>query len=149
MSALARETEEVALQERIVALVRAFGLHRPAETPCGRPVPVSEAHALMELAGGQALAQGELAARLRLEKSTVSRLVGQLVAQGWVERRRDTSDGRALRLELTTAGRKAARELAAARRRKFARLLERIPEEERESVQHALEVLVEAMDAAR
>src|SRR5918994_1949708 len=42
------------LQGRLVAFVRAFGLHRGDETPCGAPIPVSEAHALTVLdeAGG-------------------------------------------------------------------------------------------------
>ena len=144
-----RTLDEVALQEQMVALVRSFGLHRPDRTPCGTPVSVSEAHALMELARDDPLTQSELAARLALEKSTVSRLVGELERRGWVERRRDPSDGRALRLRLTDAGRRAAAELADARRAKFGRLLARIPDDERESVRRALDVLVEAMRDAR
>ena len=30
------------LQERMIALIRAFGLHKPDQTPCGRPVSVAE-----------------------------------------------------------------------------------------------------------
>jgi DNA-binding MarR family transcriptional regulator len=71
---------ELGLQEQLVALIRAFGLHRPDQTPCGQPVAVAEAHALMELAQGAPLSQNDLAARLQLEKSTVSRLVGILEA---------------------------------------------------------------------
>ena len=33
-------------------MVRALGLHKPDETPCGQPVAVAGAHALMELLGG-------------------------------------------------------------------------------------------------
>ncbi|MBD0355905.1 MAG: hypothetical protein ICV57_01860 [Rubrobacter sp.] len=36
----------------MIGLVRAFGLHKPDETPCGQPVAVAGAHALMELLGG-------------------------------------------------------------------------------------------------
>ena len=130
----------------MVALIRAFGLHRPDETPCGKPVSVSEAHALLELARRDPPTQSELAARLRLEKSTVSRLVGQLAERGWVERERDASDGRALRVRLTERGARAEAEIAAARRRKFTAVLERLPAEEREPVLRALEVLTDAMD---
>ena len=38
------------LMESVVSFVRSFGLHRPEQTPCGQPVPVAEAHALMDLA---------------------------------------------------------------------------------------------------
>lgn len=137
--------DAVALQEQMVSLIRAFGLHRADRTPCGTPVSVSEAHALMELGREEALTQSDLAARLALEKSTVSRLVGELEGRGWVERSRDPSDGRALRLRLTEAGRRAAGELTEARRARFGRLLDRIPEGERDSVRRALDVLVDAM----
>ena len=136
---------EVDLQERMIALIRAFGLHKPDETPCGKPVSVAEAHALMELSRGQPLVQKELVSRLRLEKSTVSRLVGMLEDRGWVERSGSPQDGRALELRLTGAGRRTADNIAEARREKFARVLEAIPEGERESVLESMRILEEAM----
>lgn len=129
----------------MIALVRAFGLHRPDTTPCGEPVSVAEAHALMELSRAEGLSQNDLAERLQLVKSTISRLVGLLEGRGWVERRRDPRDGRAVQLVLTEQGQQAAAQLAAARQVKFARLLDRIPEQERDAVIHALKTLVEAM----
>jgi hypothetical protein len=36
----------------MICLVRAFGLHKPDETPCGQPVAEAGAHALTELLGG-------------------------------------------------------------------------------------------------
>ncbi len=127
--------------------VRAFGLHRPDRTPCGKPLSVSEAHALMELDGRESVSQSELASALRLEKSTVSRLVSQLIARGWVERGRDDDDGRVRRLRLSDRGARVAAEVAGARREKFESLLARIPDTERTSVQRALRVLVDALDA--
>lgn len=51
--------------------------------------------------------QGELADCVLLEPSTVSRRVGQLVQLGYVERRADPGDGRAVQLVATEAGRQA------------------------------------------
>ncbi len=73
---------DLTLQERMISVIRAFGLHRPDQTPCGRPVSVAEAHALMELTREAPLLQKDLASRLRLEKSTVSRLVGAMERRG-------------------------------------------------------------------
>ena len=70
----------------MVSLVRALGLHRPDQTPCGQPVAVAEAHAVLELSREPGLSQNSLAARLRLEKSTVSRIVTLLERRGWVGR---------------------------------------------------------------
>ena len=134
--------DALALQEQMVALVRAFGWHRPEQTPCGQPVPISEAHALMELARKDGLAQHALGARLGLEKSTVSRLVRQLEARGWLERRRSAEDGRVAELSLTTAGRQAADQLATARAAFFARLLEQVPEDKRRQLLDCLSLLV-------
>src|SRR5215212_2907556 len=133
---------EFGLQDQLIALIRAFGLHRPGQTPCGEPVAVAEAHALMELAHGVPLSQNDLAARLQLEKSTVSRLVGILESRGWIARSRSARDGRARELRLTDTGEQMAAELAEARRAKFARVFDAIPEAERATVLGSLQVLV-------
>jgi DNA-binding MarR family transcriptional regulator len=137
--------DALALQEEMMALVRAFGLHQPDRTPCGEPIPVSEAHTLAALAGNAPLTQQELGHRLRLEKSTVSRLVRQVEARGWVTRSGDDRDGRVVRLALTEQGQQVAGELANARAAKFTRLIGAIPEEQRAAVLSSLRVLVEAM----
>jgi DNA-binding MarR family transcriptional regulator len=99
----------------------------------------------MELAHGIPLSQNELAARLQLEKSTVSRLVGILESRGWIARVRSAQDGRARELRLTDSGRQMTTDLAEARRAKFARVFEAIPEIERAAVLESLQILVEAM----
>ncbi|HET6950981.1 MAG TPA: MarR family winged helix-turn-helix transcriptional regulator [Acidimicrobiales bacterium] len=133
-----------ALQTQLVAFVRAFGLHRPDETPCGTPVPVSEAHAVSVLAELGPLTQSELVHHLGLGKSTVSRLVDQVVARGWAVRSPSTDDARRRVVALTEAGAGAAADLAANRARRMARLLDRIPAHERPAVLAALETLTEA-----
>jgi DNA-binding MarR family transcriptional regulator len=138
--------DERELQDAVGRFVRAFGLHQPDQTPCGRPIPVSEAHALGELARDGALRQSELTQRLRLEKSTTSRLVTQLINRGWAERTPAPDDGRGVLVQLTPAGRNAAGQLAEARAARFSSILDRLPENERAGVLHALEILTEAMD---
>jgi DNA-binding MarR family transcriptional regulator len=134
------------LQRGIVAFVRAYGLHKPDETPCGVAVSVSEAHALTALAevGDTGLSQTELGRRLRLAKSTVSRLVDQMAGRGWVTRRPGHADGRLRTVVLTAHGRRMAGQVAQARQARMARLLDRIPAAERAAVLAALDTLVEA-----
>lgn len=141
-------SEGYQLQEAVARFVRAFGLHQPDQTPCGRPVPVSEAHALGELARDGALRQSDLAHRLRLEKSTTSRLVTQLINRGWAERTPAPDDGRGVLVQLTPAGVNAVTQLAEARAERFSSLLDRIPEDERDDVLRALDILTEALDEA-
>ncbi len=149
MSESAPPAEVLALQAQITAFVRAFGLHQPDQTPCGQPLPVSQAHALAELDRDGPLSQQQLGARLRLQKSTVSRLVGQLEGRGWLACSKRDGDGRIVWLELTGAGRTAAAQLAAARAARFARLLDAIPTDQRQPVLASLGILVEALHGDR
>jgi DNA-binding MarR family transcriptional regulator len=146
MSRDRRADDPSVLQEALGSFVRAFGLHQSETTPCGQPLSVSEAHALGELAQESEMRQVELTRRLRLQKSTVSRLVGQMSARGWVERAPAPHDGRGVVLRLTPSGQRAAQNLAEARRERFSRLLSSIPAHERAGVLHALDVIVEALD---
>jgi DNA-binding MarR family transcriptional regulator len=129
------------LLESVVAFVRSLGLHK---TSCGQPVAVAKAHALMDLAAFESMRQGELAARLQLEKCTVSRLVRQMQAHGWIQRNSDRHDGRAVSVRLTRKGRQTATELARARQEKFARILAAIPEDKRSMVVQAISILERA-----
>jgi DNA-binding MarR family transcriptional regulator len=144
MPKVERLDDVVAAQDALMRFVRNFGLHQPDRTPCGQPLPVSEAHALTEVARDGELRQVELARRLRLEKSTVSRLVANLVGRGWVRRHTADDDGRGVLLELTEAGSAAAARLAGARRARLGEVLDRLPETERGAVVRALELLAEA-----
>lgn len=124
--------------------VRNFGLHQPDRTPCGQPLPVSEAHAMVEIAREGRIRQVELARRLRLTKSTVSRLITNLVSRGWVHREAADGDGRGVLLTLTEAGATAAAQQAAARRDRLTVLLDRVPDDQRAAVVEALHTLAEA-----
>jgi DNA-binding MarR family transcriptional regulator len=61
---------------------------------------------LMPLFEQDGLRVGEIAARARLSKQSMTRLVAQCEAAGLVRRSRDADDGRAFRVELTRRGRR-------------------------------------------
>jgi DNA-binding MarR family transcriptional regulator len=71
-------------------------------------LPLSEYRALCALSraeSGEAMRMGELADRIGLKDSTVTRLVGRLEAQGLAERTSGTGDGRAVTAVITETGR--------------------------------------------
>lgn len=134
------------LQARLVNFVRGFGLLGNADrTPCGVALPLSHAHALIELSRGP-LTQRDLTRALRLERSTVSRLVDKLAAQGWVNASPAPHDGRSVLLSLSAGGKWTAEQLDRARAERFAALLEAIPEDRRADVLSALDLLVSVTD---
>jgi DNA-binding MarR family transcriptional regulator len=134
------------LRRAVHSFIRRFGLLDEARTPCGMAVPLSQAHAMMELLRTPRISQQDLADRLALSKSNVSRLVDRLVASGRVRRERDMEDGRACRLVLTEKGRHLARELDQRSLGRFEALLRGVPPRERNTVIRALSLLVEATD---
>jgi len=133
----------------MVALIRAFGLLESGRTPCGQPLSPSAAHALTELSAAHSLTQSELGHRLRLEKSTVSRLVGQLEERGWIERCRAEHDARVMLLTLTDEGRGMANRVAASRTVFFAQLCDRIPPARRGNLLDSLELLIDVLHERR
>ena len=130
----------------VVTLVRTFGLHRSEETPYGEPIPVVEAHALMDQAKHGPMNHGDLAVRLKLQKSTVSRLVQQLERRDWIIRDNSSEDNRVVLIRLTRKGTAAAKRLARARRNKFDNLLAAIPKNQRGNVITTLSTLAKALD---
>jgi DNA-binding MarR family transcriptional regulator len=107
--------------------------HAPASpAPGGFPtVTASEARALTELLAAHGIAQGQLAALLGLEKSTVSRLAAGLESKGWIRRGRDEQNHRYVRLYLTPQGRAVADRLLRAWQSRQARILAGLTAEER------------------
>jgi DNA-binding MarR family transcriptional regulator len=84
-------------------LVRSGGLLEPHDHAAVH-ASLSEILALRELVERPGMAQNELAERLGLEKSTVSRLVAGMEQRGWVRRDRDPENRRYVRVALTPDG---------------------------------------------
>ena len=107
----------------------------------------SEARALIELVKARGIAQGELAALLGLEKSTVSRLAAGLERKGWIRRGRDEGNQRYVRLYLTAEGGAVAARLWRAWHSRQARLLAALTPEERAGLAAGLRGLVRGLGA--
>jgi DNA-binding MarR family transcriptional regulator len=107
---------------------------------------VGEAQALFEISRYNGLSQNELATRLRLEKSTVSRLAKLLEQRGWLDRVRDEDDSRLFQLRLTPSGSKMVQRLSASRRARFAKVFAAIPTAKREAVLDSLSILSEVLN---
>jgi DNA-binding MarR family transcriptional regulator len=83
-------------------LVRQLGL--TSKTIAGTDLSLSGVHAIIEIGKGAGISAKQLAERLVLEKSTVSRLIAGLIKRGDLHEVRDDADGRVKRLLLTPKG---------------------------------------------
>jgi DNA-binding MarR family transcriptional regulator len=107
----------------------------------------SEARALIELVSARGIAQGELAAVLGLDKSTVSRLAAGLERKGWVRRGRDEANQRYVRLYLTPEGAEVASRVWQAWQSRQARILASLSGDERAGLAAGLGGLVRGLAA--
>lgn len=69
---------------------------------------------ILLLAEGEALTPGQLAQRLGVKAPTMTRTVGRMEAQGFVTRKPDGDDGRAVKVHLTEAGQQSVERIQAA-----------------------------------
>ncbi|WP_421742276.1 MarR family winged helix-turn-helix transcriptional regulator [Cellulomonas sp.] len=132
-------------------LARTSGLLESVQTPhehAGVRLSMSETFALGELAVAGPLSQRELAERMGLEKSTVSRLAAGMEGRGWLRRERQADNRRLYRLELTTEGSDVAERVGAELREHHGRLLAGLTEQERHALRVGLGALVRELDAA-
>jgi DNA-binding MarR family transcriptional regulator len=110
----------------------------------GVRVSVSEVFALGELSEAGTLSQRDLAERLGLEKSTVSRLAAGMERRGWLARERDPANRRLYRLRLTRKGRVAAARVGADLHARHGALFAALTPAERAGLALGLEGLVRA-----
>ncbi|MDX2682813.1 MarR family winged helix-turn-helix transcriptional regulator [Streptomyces sp. NY05-11A] len=92
---------------RITYLSTRARQHDRLMTLAGVPLDRAAVALLRQVADSEPLRPGELAQRLGVEASHVTRTVQQLQKSGYVTRVPDPQDGRAQRIELTEAGRAA------------------------------------------
>lgn len=92
-----------ALRDAVRQLIVAHGTLDAAKRPCGTPLPVPHAWALLELLAHGPLTVGSLAARLNIDRTNVSRLCARMVQRGEVVRAPHPHDRRARLIELTDA----------------------------------------------
>lgn len=123
------------LRRFLQQLVRHGGLLEPSHAASMHGgVSISESIALGELSEAGEMSQQELATRLGLEKSTVSRLAAGMEGRGWLSRVRDDENRRLYRLRLTDEGAQVASRVGAELRATHQQLLGRLTPDERRAL---------------
>jgi DNA-binding MarR family transcriptional regulator len=136
------------LRRLLLGLVRAGGLLE-SHDHTGPHLSLSETFALAELADAGTLSQQELADRLGLEKSTVSRLAAGLERRDWISRERDPANRRFYRLRLTDRGKDVATQVGGRFRSYHAALFEALTADEQAGLQLGLAGLLRALEDTR
>ena len=134
-----------ALRDLFRTVARDMGLFDKSEaTCCG--VTTAQNRTILELGYGGTVSLLDLAERLGVDKSTMSRTVEHLVRARLVERRQDSENRRYVKVSLTERGEAIFREIDGKLSRYYEAILCAIPEEKREQVQQSTLLLAEAIE---
>ncbi len=89
-------------------------------------ITAAQLRTLAQLASVQSLTVGSIASGLKISYPAASKAVDRLVERGLAARHRDAGDARSIRVNLTERGRELVSRVAAERREKLRRALERL-----------------------
>ena len=126
-------------------LVRELGFTR--DTLAGTELSPSAVHALIEIDARGGMTASELAERLKLDKSSISRMVRKLVAAGEVSEGAGAPDGRTKPLSLSGKGRDTVAGIHGFARAQVADALGRLGAEHRRTVVAGLRLYADALAA--
>jgi DNA-binding MarR family transcriptional regulator len=129
----------------LMELMRAGGMLEHDQHVAGHQISMSQAFALHELDNSTGLSQQELADRLRLEKSSVSRMAAELERKGLLVRERDPDNQRQYRLRLTDRGRSLHADMASAFHARYEKWVGLMTAAERAALLRGLPALVRAV----
>ena len=141
---MATHTTARRLRDAVRHLVVAHGALEEARRPCGTELSIPYAYALLELLQHEPMTVSELAAKLAIDRTNVSRLCARMEEAGDVLRSPHPEDGRARALRLTSRGKKVARAIDERSASHFDRLAKQLGGSVGEVVT-ALDRLTEAM----
>ena len=109
----------------------------------------SHCHALIEIDARAAVAQSELPSLLRLDKSTASRIVAELVDRRWVRARASDEDARARILSLTASGRAKVQLVHREANARVEQALATLDDDDRRTVLRGMEIYARALERSR
>jgi len=113
---------------------------------CG--VTMAQCHTLLAVEAKGTTTVTELATKLELDKSTLSRTIDGLVTTGLINRTTDTGNRRSQHISLTPQGKKVADGINAQWNLYFTSLFARIPESKHQAVIESIAILSEVIPSS-
>ena len=133
------------LRELLRILIRRLGfLERSEANCCG--ITLSQCHSLIEIGRAGSLSVNQLAERLGIDKSTVSRIAEKLVTEGYILRQESRRDRRYVSLCLTEQGQTFYNETDQRMNDYFSQIMAKIEPPQRKIVLQGLTILCSALD---
>ncbi|WP_169717047.1 MarR family winged helix-turn-helix transcriptional regulator [Sporomusa acidovorans] len=132
------------MRNAIKTFMRSLGVLEGKKTFC-YDCTYAQCHVIWETAQESKISVNELATRLNITKSAVSRTVDDLVNKGYLDRNQNPDDRRYVDIILTEKGQKTFQEIELNSRRYFESILEKIPENKRETTLEGIQNFSDAL----
>jgi DNA-binding MarR family transcriptional regulator len=126
----------------VISAIRRIARRAVRQAWHDEPLPPAQSELLRLAAARPGISVADAAHELRLAPNTVSTLVGRLVAEGLLRRARAASDGRSVRLSVTSKARRRIAEWRDLRAELAARTLDRMPASDKKALADAIPALV-------
>jgi len=136
------------LRELLRTLIRKLGILERSEALCC-DMTLSQCTAMIEIGRAGFLSVNQLAERLDLDKSTVSRSSDRLVVEGLLLREEDPADRRYVVLKLSDKGNQSYSNLEQRMASYFENVIAEIDPHEREQVLKSLQLLSSALKSEK
>ncbi len=143
------EPDADALEPLLAKVMRLLAMHgdTSAAGPAGPAVSMAEGALLIDLLAAGEATQQQIADRLHLDKSRVSRLCSALEGKHMVARERDEANRRNLRVRITQSGTVTALRLRQSWRERHERMLGAMAPDERQALVVGLTALARELGA--
>jgi len=132
----------------LVASRSLLGFVAQSLAPALEEMTMPQFRVLVVLDGVGPSRMGDLAERIGVHPSTLSRTVDKLVGAGWLERASGAESRREVHVALTKRGHKLVDEITAQRRSGIVGVLEGLAPEDRAAVQRGMEIFAAAAGEA-
>ena len=132
----------------LVASRSLFGFVAQSLAPALDELTMPQFRVLVVLDGAGPLRMGDLAERIGVHPSTLSRTVDRLVAGEWIERASAEESRREVHVELSDRGRALVNDVTYRRRTQIARVLASLPDADRAAVRRGMELFAAAAGEA-
>ncbi|WP_084573800.1 MarR family transcriptional regulator [Sporomusa malonica] len=132
------------VRNTIKIFMRSLGVLEGKKTFC-YDCTYAQCHVIWETAQEKKISVNELAGRLNISKSAVSRTVEDLVNKGYLQRKPNSDDRRYVDIELTERGKLTFKEIELNSDRYFEAILENIPKEKRDTTLEGIQIFSTAL----
>ncbi|MDZ7671813.1 MAG: MarR family transcriptional regulator [Halanaerobiales bacterium] len=110
---------------------------------------ISQCYIILYIQKNEFLTMNQISKKMNLDKSTITRIIDNLVRDGYIEKRKSNEDGRVTLASLTKKGKTSAADLQLKINDYYRQIINEIPEGEVMNVVNSVNTLLKALKKVR